>query len=664
MAKYGNNIYGATLYGEAPRLAYSVEPMGITVINFNETYVSWQSPQGDFTKIRLVRNQIGYPEHAEDGAIVYEEDATAGTVSTRLLRDGEDNPDSIPIISGREVYYRMFLFTSGKVWVTAGSISDVIPATHEAQKKIVDILPKVFTTQEQSPLAVPDSNSPLFKFLDGISFTYEQLTTFADLLQPQRSFSNMPYSLLVNQRDTLGLTPEPNLSIKNQKTLVREALYMYQHKGTLLGFNDYVESLTGWAPTTTISSNLLLSPQDSTFYVTTGNWVPNNATISSDITQAPATGVNVIDDKYTCKVIASSSFTMELGVDDPISKGAPVTTGLEYTASVQVKSPSSAGNCTLTVIWYDGKGSYISSDTGNTVSANNTWKISSVTATAPAGSVYAGLEISSNSAGTYFVDQVCLQLGDTVTYDEARSITTFVAPNKTNFVPNPSFEVNTTDSWSKTGSVTITQNSDVSLEAYTGTNSAKLIATGPWTFTTANLPVEAGNYYVVSSFFKADSNLTLTLTGRDSDGNVTDIDPFDMGDSDVWARFSGTDIVGSTSTTVTYDLTFSGDAGTFYLDCVQFEKGGLPSYGPVTNPDSTTTYGVTGLTATEYFDGNLPSTFGAVWQGTANNSPTSVYFGKDLKMSRLENTISDWTPPNLFWRITSYAGVEATNPIV
>ena len=191
-----------------------------------------------------------------------------------------------------------------------------------------------------------------------------------------------------------------------------------------------------------------------------------------------------------------------------------------------------------------------------------------------------------------------------------------------------------------------------------------MIATGPWTFTTANLPVEAGNYYVVSSFFKADSNLTLTLTGRDSDGNVTDIDPFDMGDSDVWARFSGTDIVGSTSTTVTYDLTFSGDAGTFYLDCVQFEKGGLPSYGPVTNPDSTTTYGVTGLTATEYFDGTLPSTFGAVWQGTANNSPTSVYFGKDLKMSRLADTISDWTPPNLFWRITSYAGVEATTPIV
>ena len=79
MAKYGSNIYGATLYGEAPRLAYSVEPMGITVINFNETYVSWKSPTGNFTKIRLVRNQIGYPEHAEDGAIVYEEDATAGT---------------------------------------------------------------------------------------------------------------------------------------------------------------------------------------------------------------------------------------------------------------------------------------------------------------------------------------------------------------------------------------------------------------------------------------------------------------------------------------------------------------------------------------------------------------------------------------------------------
>ena len=643
MAKYGSNIYGATLYGEAPRLAYSVEPMGITVINFNETYVSWKSPTGDFTKIRLVRNQIGYPEHAEDGAIVYEEDATAGTVSTLLLRDGEDNPDSIPIISGREVYYRMFLFTSGKVWVTAGSISDVIPATHGAQKKIVDILPKVFTTQEQSPLAVPDSNSPLFKFLDGISVTYEQLTTFADLLQPQRSFSTIPYSLLVNQRNTLGLTPEPNLPIKNQKALVREALYMYQHKGTLLGLNDYVESLTGWAPTTTISSNLLLSPQDSTFYQSTGNWVATNATITSDITQTPATGSKVIDNKYTCKIVASGSGSMSLGTDSPIMKAIPVASSSGYVLSLQAKRTSGTGTLTPSVTFYDKDQTVLSTVTGSVLTPTTSWQLASKTMTSDVTADYAGLSISWSAAGTYFIDMVCLQPGNSVSYDEARTINVFVAPNKTNFITNPSFETNVTDSWSKTGSVTVTQDTDVSTESFTGVKSAKLVATDTWTFSTLGLPVTQGNYYTLSAFFKTTSNLTMTLIGKDVDGNTLDVDVFEAGSSANWARFSATDIVGSSDTIATYDLQFSGGAGTFHLDDIQFEKGIKP---------------------TEYFDGNLPASFGAVWQGTTNNSASSIYYGKPLKISRLANTISDWTPPNLFWRITSYAGVEATTPIV
>ena len=664
MAKYGSNIYGATIYGEAPKLAYSVEPMGITVINFTETYVNWKNPTGNFTKIRLVRNQVGFPEHSEDGVIVWEENASEGTVSRSLFRDGEDNPNSIPITPGRQVYYKMFLFTTGKVWVTAGTTTDIIPSNHNAQSKLLDILPKVYTTDEQSPLAIVNPDSTLAKFLGGISLTYEQLLTFIDLLKPHHSNEDLPFALIPNETGTLGLNQERNLPTKNQKMLIREALYLYKNKGTLLALNAYVEALTGWAPTTTVSSNLLLGPQDSTFYLTTGNWVPTNATLSSDTTQAPATGANVIDDQYTCKVIASDSFTMDLGADDPISKGVPVTAGSEYTASVQIKSPSSAGNSAIAVAWYDGKGSVISSDTGNTVSANNTWKVSKITATAPAGAVYASLEISSNSAGTYFVDQVCLQLGNTVAFDEARAITTFVSPNKTNFVPNPSFEVSTTDSWSKTGSVTITQDSDVSSEAYTGTNSAKLVATGPWTFTTPDIPVIAGNYYVVSSFLKSSSDITLSLIAKDVDGNVVSTDTYSPGTVASWGRFSGTSVVDAASLAVTYDLEFSGDSGTFYIDCVQFEKGGLPVYGPVTNVDGSSTYGVVGLNATEYFDGNLPSSFGSVWQGTANNSPSSVYYGKDLKMTRLTQTFPEWMVPNLFWRITSYAGVEATNPIV
>ena len=643
MAKYGNNVYGGTLYGQTPLLSFSVEPMAITVIDFNETYVYWQSPTGDFTKIRLVRNQTGYPEHAEDGVIVYEEDATSGNISTLILKDGEDNPDSTPIVQGREVFYRMFLFTSAKVWVVAGSISDVVPSSHDAQTKIVNLIPKVFTTQEQSPLAIPDPTSALFNFLDGMSFTHEQLTTFADLLKPQHASSITPYALVTNQRDTLGLNPEPNLPIKNQKTLVREALYMYQHKGTLLGLNDYAESLTGWAPTTTISSNLLLSPQDSTFYQTTGNWIATGATITSDSSQTPPTGTNVIDNKYTCKIVATGAGSMSLGKDSPIMKALSVTPSSSYVMSFQAKRTDGTGTLNSSITFYDFQQNSLTTDTGTTLTPTSSWQVSSNTTTSDATAAYAGLTISWSAAGTYYVDMVCFQPGSTVAYDEARAITLFLAPNKTNLVYNPSFETNVTDSWTKTGSVTITQDTDVATESYTGTKSAKLVATGAWTYTTPALPVVQGNYYTASTFFKATTDLTLTLIGKDVDGNVIDIDIYDAGSASSWSRFVATDIVGSNDMTVSYDLQFSGGAGTFYLDCTQFEKG---------------------IQATEYFDGNLPASFGAVWQGTTNNSPSSIYYGKDLKMTRLGLTMDAWVPPNLFWRVNSYAGLEAVNAIV
>jgi hypothetical protein len=76
VAKYGNVTYGGTKYGQTPKLVYSVEPLTITVLEFTKVYVAWQSPSGDFSRIRLVRNQTGFPETAEDGVIVWDEFAT------------------------------------------------------------------------------------------------------------------------------------------------------------------------------------------------------------------------------------------------------------------------------------------------------------------------------------------------------------------------------------------------------------------------------------------------------------------------------------------------------------------------------------------------------------------------------------------------------------
>jgi hypothetical protein len=642
VAKYGNFVYGGATYGETRKLAYSVDPMDVVVLSFSTAYVTWYSPSGNFSRIRLVRNQVGFPETAEDGVVIWEEYATQGTVSRSSFIDGVDNPNSIAIVAGRPIYYSMFLFTDEKVWINAGKISDIVPGNHSSQKRFMDLIPKVYTSAIQSPLGVTDDSSALYRFIDGMSFTYEQFITELDLLRPVHSSDISSYLLLPIETANVGLDQEPNIPIKNQKRLIREAFYMYSRKGLKTGVETYVESLSGYAPTVTVSPNLLLTPQDSTFYNGLGNWVFGNATATASSEQVPASGDSVIDNVYSCKLVAPSNpFSMILGEDDPIRKGIPVNAGVEYTVSCKVKSPSSAGNVYLSIAWFDGTGTFIDSTSPVNTSANNTWKSISQTATAPANAVYAGLDLSSSATGTYYVDQVCMQLGNTAVYDEARAITVFLSPTKTNLIKNPSFEVNVTDGWTTSGA-TITQDVDVSDLVYSGSKSAKIVATGNWTLTSNTFPVVVGKYYTASGLAKTTSDLTATFIARDSLGNIVEsVDVYPLGTMTNWMRFQVTDLINAyAETAVTYEIVFSGGAGTFYLDCVQFESG---------------------ISASEYFDGSLPSQFGTVWEGTANNSFTHLYTNKPFKVPRVGLTINDWLPPNTMWRVNTYAGVEYTN---
>lgn len=644
MAKYGNFLYGSAKYGSAPQLAYSVEPMSIVIIDFTRSLISWASPTGTFSKIRLVRNQIGFPETAEDGIAIWEEYATEGNVTRASFVDGEDNPNDIPLIAGKPVYYGMFLFTDEKIWVNAGKISDIIPSFHDIQKRIMDILPKVYTSKEQSPLGVTDPDSDLYKFMDGFAFTLEQLMTLIDLVRPNHTKEGSPAALIPIQTDNVGLNQEQSIPLKNQKQLIREAFFMYSQKGLESGLATYAESLTGYSPSITVSPNLLLTVQDSTFYNSIGNWTATSATISSTTEQVPdTTTTNQIDGVYTCKVIASGAGSIRLGNTEPITKGIPVNSEADYVMSCKLKSPTSAGTITMSIIFYDKDGTVTGSTVSATgVAANNTWKSASKTFTTPEGAVYASLQIAYSAAGTYYIDEVCVQEGSTVEYDEARAITLQLLPSKTNWIKNPSFEVNVTDNWTLDGDATIAQDVDISDLAYSGESSAKVTATGPWTLTSNIIPITVGRYYTASGLFKSTDDVTVTFIGRDIAGDVVeDEDIFPIGTSEEWSKFTATDLTDATLTDiVTYEVVFSGDSGEFYLDCLQFQDGSA---------------------ATEYFDGSMPSQFGVVWAGSTDNSYSYEYPNKLFKIPRLAYTVSDWTPPNAFWRITTLAGLEYTN---
>lgn len=653
MPKYNNIVYGASRYGNVPKLAYSVEPMSVVVLDFDKTQIKWQLPSGDFQRIRLVRSQYGFPEHAEDGTILWEEFATEGNVTRDSLIDPDEAQEgSLSLVTGSPVYYRIFLFVEiVNYWVIAGEVSDTVPANHDMQKKMFDIIPKVYSSVDQSPLSVVDTTTDLYTFLESFSFTLEQLLTFIDLLRPSLTSEKTPFQILPAEMLNYGLIPDSTIPVKNRKKLVREAIYLYKNKGLINGLETYVESLTNYAPTITVSPNLMLTVQDSTFYNSIGNWQTSTTTLTATTEQVPVTTDYTIDTTYTGKAIAASgSSFITLGANTPITKGIPVVGETDFTFGYKYKSPTSAGSVRLIVKFYDKDGVDLASDfTGNLNAANNTWQTSWQTTETPADAVYASLKVTFSAAGTYYLDQFYVENGentDNTSYQEARAIDIFLDSNKQNYIKNPSFELNT-NQWTITATAN-SRDTEVFPNINAGEYSLNLdLDTGATIeTTTGSLPL-LDRYYTFSFYAKASAavDVEATLTPQD-DGTPIDGESTENFTIDTeWQRFSLTTYIDADLVEVdlTYVVSLVFDAANgeeVWVDALQLEHSLVP---------------------TDYNDGSLPTQFGAVWEGTAHASNSHIYFSKSLKIQKLKQTLDRWVPMNAFWRLLTHDGVEATN---
>jgi hypothetical protein len=673
--------------------------MSLEINSFNLTTVYWQSPSGDFSRIRVVRNQSGFAETAEDGVIIFEQNSVDGSsleglVTTSSYRDGIDNPTDIQLLPGREVYYRVFLFTSNKFWVVAGSVHGILPRETGVTKKLLDLLPRVLTTKDLSPLAPLDAvfsstegivhavepdtisvkvddttfihhdvklfkplvvvgqrvitgsmlaaGSDLYGFLDGLAFTYETLLTSIELIRPGHSVDKAIYSTIPGEDLHVGLPILNNFPILNQRRLIREALYLYSKRGTKVGIEGYAEALTGYIPTTTVSSNLLLNVQDSTFYDSIGNWVVTGGTLTKTEELEPDLSQEyIIDSTWTGKVAASGSGTIKLGITDPITQGVPILPSTAYTFSGMFKVPTGSSTVTASVQFFDKNGTSISTSAGSGVAGANLWKQVKVTATSPSNASYAVVIFAFNNANTYYFDMVSAQLGSTALFQEARSVDLYLVPKKQNYIHNPSFEVNAS-TWTVTGA-TFSQDSSVPYNGYSGDYSGKFVAAGAWDIKTSYpVTVDPGTYFTFSTYVKSPALTEINMVVKlyDVDDNLlnTYTEPVDVATD--WTRVHTSHLVSSDSLETYAICSVEGLAGTVYLDMMQFEDTSAP---------------------TDYFDGSMPSQFGTIWEGAANASNSYLYPSKPIKMTRLANTLVDWVPLNTFWRITTPAGVEYTN---
>jgi hypothetical protein len=672
--KYGTFRYNTALYGEAAALPYSVEPMEVLALDYDKVEITWNNATGTFSAARLLRSTDGYSETAEDGVILWEN--TNSTLLRTSFIDGIDNFDlddntneittgnKVPLPLGGYLFYTLWLKDAEGIWQVAGGAYTLLPKQHGSflvdgttfqttHQKFMDYLPRMYTSITKSPLDEIDETSDLYNFFEPISFTADQFLTYLDLLLPNVSGKNINPNFLEIAALQYGLTPELALPQKYQKKAIRDARYIYSHKGTPLALSLLVENLTGYAPEVTTNQNLMVSLQDSTFYKTLGFWLPyGNCTLTLETTTITPSVSTSVDDAYCGKVVVTTAGAhIANGVSSPRTRGIQVSAGTEYKFSYYAKAGSGTPTTTPSITWYTHNGDAISTSTaGSATTLSTSWTSSPVsyTATAPANSVYATVKIAFGTVQTYYIDLVQFAKSSVTDYHDARNVEVFLNPTKTNLLTNPSFETNTTG-W-VTNNATVTRPTTTLNKVISGskmiqlvTNSTATTSTSPTLGYTTSAGTDVGKFYTFSFYGGLTSgSQTVSLKLKATDGTTTVDSVVSVGLTNEWLRHSVSlyvpDTLDPTTTTLSVALYGTTGSKTIVADACQLEASFI---------------------ATDYFDGSFPSSFGAVWEGTANASRSHYYANKPLKVSRLFENMQTVIPANTPYIVTSYSGIES-----
>lgn len=689
MPKYGEFYYGSgKVYGDSPRLSFSVEPFTAEATWYDQVQLRWQSPQataGDsYIGFRVVRNQFAYPETPDDGVILLDWPSETTTSNPAGLLELKDTNNLVP---GKFVFYRIWLKrNSDAVWVAAGDAETLLPEMHASvlgpsyidndgirksinkvvsttHDKLMGYIPKVFTTGGKVTESY-DPDSTLSKFLEGFSFTLDEFLTYTQLIVPGTSgtYTNEPILRLQSQQfglslDTQGLT-------KTQKKLVRNAVYLYSRKGTATGIKGFAEAVTGYSTDVSTTNNLMLSLQDATFYKGVGNWKTGNlVTITATNTVAAnSAGANdlTLDSTWTAQVVNQNSSygVIRTGFDDPITTGIPVTSGTTYYLSFYIKSASaSPGVYSMDINWFDEFGTQISDPHTNTGgSVTSSWSKLSYNRTAPTGAKFAAISITfSNTSATYYIDKVQLAASNVSTYSEPRAAYVQLSPSRYNYVKNPSF-VSGGASWTVNNATQSTPTTTLDL-APSGSTMLQLVSTGSSTvgspylaFSSTTGLFDSGKFYTFSIYIKSSAAQTLTVDFYATDttvggpGTLESKKVISVGTS--WQRYEVPIYLPTTFNKTNTNLFVkiyggSGSGTTYQFDCAQIENGAL---------------------ATDYFDGSMIG-MGAGWtSGIANqnNSTSFIYSNRAEKVSRLTSEIKDFVPVNTGYFIKSLLALESS----
>lgn len=590
MALLGPELYGdeRTFYGALPWSALSANPMRATVLAPGIVSVTWAYPTvPGIQAFRVVRNQSGDPAYENDGTVVFQQNA---------LQEGQSSSgvlDSVGIIPGRYAFYAAFVKIAGG-WRRVGRTSVVVPGRvldanmgtvqdpvyfnpEDLGEAMLGLLPPVFTSPQHNSVGTPSSTSQLARLLSALSLTAEEVRTVSDLLLPSYSKDSLPPGLLGPAFQQLGMEPERGLPIRDQKRLLREASTLRQSRGTGPGLTRYVEALTGWAPTLSMSSNALRHDDDAVFAHSVGEWravpisgsTPSIAAVSCETFQPPTdpdwpitTTASVLGTQGRLELPAygwdleddhpSQLFQVKPNTTYTVSGwfrgGTGATTSYAKSVNMYARGwrnkgkvhertwPSTLIYDPLSGEWKIDEPGFFPRESSATFvlpSGTNNWVRESVTFNTGPNVRFVSFALvwtCASGASEWAFTGFQLEEGDeagVVTLPKTAVVT--VSPSRTNLVKNPTFHSGSTSGWTL-ASCTGTPSAATPPDAMTS-SSLSLTAAGAWGFhsSTSTLKMSADGSVVASAYLGGGGpsgytvNLTLEAVGATTVSNTVSV---------------------------------------------------------------------------------------------------------------------------------------------
>jgi hypothetical protein len=173
-------------------------------------------------------------------------------------------------------------------WVNAGNASGISVKDYGSQYLFYDYLPNIYKVPDISQGLDNPENDTLRSFLAIFGFYYDLLKTYADLTRTKYQVDGLFGDLIPALLQQFNFVNEPELGYKRMRSLIKNAVHLYQSKGSALGVSDYIKALTRRDCSLVQGKNLFLDSTDASFELVStdtpaGRWVATNGTLVGSV---------------------------------------------------------------------------------------------------------------------------------------------------------------------------------------------------------------------------------------------------------------------------------------------------------------------------------------------------------------------------------------------